>query len=616
MVAVPQCHPLLHYLIDKSLSCYIKDCPSGNFVVDAQLHLVHNGTITEECLPFSSVDGKTIEECPTTYKDGSEFKRYYAKNTFCVMKYPSEDNYYDIITLIFDQLINDGPVTTRIISYDDFKLFFQNESCPHEVYTHEDNSESDGTHGMVIVGYGFLNGKYYWLIQNSWGEGCDNGLVKIEFGQVEVETICFSEPYIKEEVETSKEIDIKINKTEANCDLIISTNSKLDEWKSPLKVIFEDLEGIKNFSYLCGINTLFNKTKIINCYFELQKLKTSFGKYKLKGAESFGKENIFKLDKSSFNQTIDIYGSNNIISLSDYPIYISEKGSRITFRIENQGREPTLPPICIERNSFEFLSCQNYDFYFDNSIATNLIYCILDEDEIDLFKVDSEDKIWYGVECGYYYSNILVRKLDKTKYPVFRLKYFFVIPNFDDKHINSIIIADIEGSISQFKNANNNSFGILVGIELENKNITSKMKCSFKSPSKIGQNFIINCIFNKNNYDKATNYYVLPFYYLINALSPFEVIIKEPIKSIDFIPIPEPDKKDEDNEKKEDNGDKDNDKDGNDDNLIFIIIISILGLLILILIFIIFRMHRQSKQKEFNTATGPLLNKEQRELIE
>ena len=591
----------------EALSCYIKDCDYGNSILDAQLHLVTNGTITEECLPFSSGDGKTIEECPTTCKDGSEFKRYYAKNTYCVMKTVSSKTFYDMITLIIDQLINDGPVATKIQCYYDFKAFFQNETCPDEVYAYDGISEKSGSHGMVIVGYGFLNDKYYWLIQNSWGEGCDKGLVKIEFGQVGVETICFSEPYIKEEVEPSKEIDIKINSLDGYCNLNISTNSSLDDWKSPLKVIFEDLKGENNFSFLCGVNTLVNETKSIYCGYEVQKLKISFGKYKLKEAESLGKENIFNLDKS-FNKIINIYGINNIIPLSDYPIYVSEKGSRITFSIDIRGTEPTLPPIVSNKVSGEFLSCENYNFYFDNSTEeTNLIYCILDKDEVDYFYVDSNDEIIFGYNCGYYLSNILVRKLDKTKYPVFRLKHFVVSsnPNFNQDYINSIIIADIEGNISEFKNSNNNSFELLVDIEKESINLTSKMQCSFKSPSKIGKNFIINCIFKNNNYDNVNNYYALPFYFVDNASSPFEVIIKEPIKSIDFIPTPEPDNQDE-NENKDDN-------DVNN-NLIFIIIISILGLFILILIFIIVIMHRRSKQNDFNVATGPLLNKDPIEL--
>ena len=117
-----------------------------------------------------------------------------------------------------------------------------------------------------------------------------------------------------------------------------------------------------------------------------------------------GKENIFNLDKS-FNKIINIYGINNIIPLSDYPIYVSEKGSRITFSIYIRGTEPTLPPIVSNKVSGEFLSCENYNFYFDNSTEeTNLIYCILDKDEVDYFYVDSNDEIIFGYNCAIIYQ--------------------------------------------------------------------------------------------------------------------------------------------------------------------------------------------------------------------
>ena len=44
-----------------ALSCYLRDCDAGNYLIDAQMNLVKNGTLTEGCLPFSSADGITIE---------------------------------------------------------------------------------------------------------------------------------------------------------------------------------------------------------------------------------------------------------------------------------------------------------------------------------------------------------------------------------------------------------------------------------------------------------------------------------------------------------------------------------------------------------------------------
>ena len=34
------------------LSCYTRSCGDGNYVIDSALHLVKNGTVTEDCFPF------------------------------------------------------------------------------------------------------------------------------------------------------------------------------------------------------------------------------------------------------------------------------------------------------------------------------------------------------------------------------------------------------------------------------------------------------------------------------------------------------------------------------------------------------------------------------------
>lgn len=584
----------------EALSCYINDCEYGNSNQDSQLNLVKNGTITEECLPFSS-GNQSIEECPTSCKDGTDFKRYYAKNVY-ISKKPNDNNFYEIVTLIMDQLINFGPVMNEITCYLDFQNFFFNESCPDEVYTYDGVSEDLGGHSMVIVGYGFLKNKYYWLVQNSWGKGCDGGLVKIEFGQVGVESISFSEPYIEKE-ELSKEIDLKLNYVDSNCILEVSTNSSLDDWKSPLFIRFEDLTGKNYFNYICGVNTLINESKIINCYLETQKLKISNGKYKFKDFESLGKENTFFLDNSSKETSFDVYGSNFIENNYDYPLYVSEKGSRITFSYIIKGLDDSIPKLYINEKKLTLLkNCREFSFF--NNVQkkiNNIIYCDLEEDEFNYFKINYKDKIIYNQYCGLYYSNVLIEKLDTNKYPVFKIRHFSVKINPSNLNIiNALIIADIEGSLSEFKESTT-YFGMLVNAEIENINRTAQMQCFFKSPSKLDKNFIISCmIVNINNYDKASKYYLLPFYNIINTLSPFEIMIKNTIQSIDYIPAQDKDKSES--------------SDSSNKDIIFIMIISILGLIIIILIFLIIKINRRGKKNDINEASGPLLNNDITEL--
>ena len=86
------------------ISCYFKDCQAGDYLINTQFSLVKNGTITERCLPYSSADGKIIEQCPSKFKNGDEFKKYYSKNDYTTQLDFDKENYYDIVAIIMDKL--------------------------------------------------------------------------------------------------------------------------------------------------------------------------------------------------------------------------------------------------------------------------------------------------------------------------------------------------------------------------------------------------------------------------------------------------------------------------------------------------------------------------------
>ena len=193
------------------LSCYLGDCDNGYYLIDTQFLLVKNGTVTETCMPYSSENGTYIEKCQNECKNGEKFKKYKSKNAYS-STFDYSDNYYDVVTIIIDQLINYGPVVSSIRAYSDlYDLIGPN--CKNEIYKYDGESEYEGGHAVVIVGYGYQDSKYYWIIQNSWGEYfCDNGFAKIEFGEINIEKVAFSEPYIEnEENIEEKNISIKLN---------------------------------------------------------------------------------------------------------------------------------------------------------------------------------------------------------------------------------------------------------------------------------------------------------------------------------------------------------------------------------------------------------------------
>ena len=517
------------------LSCYIRDCDAGNYVIDPQLNLIKNGTLTEGCLPFSSSDGKTIESCPTSCKDGSEYKKYYAQNAYTTSDYYDDETFYDIILLIIDQLINNGPVVSAIDVYEDFMYWcFDQQKCHDEVYRYDGISEASGGHAVVIVGYGYLNGKFYWLIQNSWGEdSCDNGFVKIEFGQIEVENIAFSEPYIPTE-ETPIEIPVTFRSIDEMCDLKVYTSLSKDKWKNTLDITFLHSNGLNTFNYQCGkIDIL--KNKEIKCYFEYNNYLTSYkGTYNIIEAKSLGTDNNFILDESVNKTFLNFYGLDISIEAYDYFYVISEKGNRITLFYDGGDLNSVIPPIYPNSDIDTPLSdCKRIN-------DLNYIYCDIKKDELKYFKyiTDMEDDdnslLVYDLLCGYKYPIAFIYKTDIRGMATFNI-ISFIIP--EGNRISSTsplqIIVNAEGYIEPYKRYDN-SFIIFVNVENinNNKNDTGILVCNIEIASNNKNNLAFQCriLIESGKYVKFDNLYLLPYYMPSEMNYYYEIYIKEEIK--------------------------------------------------------------------------------------
>ena len=326
------------------LSCYFPDCDSGNYIIDSLLNLVKNGTVTEQCFPYESSDGKTIPECPSTCKDGSEFKKYHSQNAYTAYN-SKQENFYDLVILVMDQLVTQGPVVGVFDVYGDFDNFGNDTiKCLNDVYTYDGVSIYRGAHAVTITGYGFLNNKFYWLVQNSWGEKwCDSGFIKMEIGQFL--EISFSEPNIPPEQVTPVEIDISLKSLTTDCYLIVNTTSSLDKWSNTLNVKFTHEKEAQNIEFQIGKNKIRGKDEI-NCNYEISKVYfgRKRGKYIYKEFESLGVENTFKLN-SFKGKYFYYYGFDNIEPYKYNQYYITQVGSKIIFKHKYNVNEDSLPPL-------------------------------------------------------------------------------------------------------------------------------------------------------------------------------------------------------------------------------------------------------------------------------
>ena len=344
-----------------------------------------------------------VEECPIICRDNSEYKKFYSKNVYSTYDNYTLENYYSIVTIIIDQLVNFGPVATSVDLYQDFHYLETDENCSNKIYTHDEKSSFTGRHGLVIIGYGYneLKSKYYWILQNSWGDYfCDNGFVKVEFGQIGVERVCFSEPYLPDISNIKSNIFVNLDINE-NCEIIITNSTSnfsnnLDELKNSIEINFKN--NYSNYYYQCGIANLYSENKFYcfgtDYYYQMK------GEYKFDYIISIGTENNIQ---STFKKNeLTYYGLDFIYPNYHCDFYVSEEGSKIIFYYYSYNKDDRLLTNIYPNlnTTTKLLNChriilqdRNYD----------LIYCSLYEYELHYFENtynNSNYYLAYDILCG------------------------------------------------------------------------------------------------------------------------------------------------------------------------------------------------------------------------
>ena len=521
------------------VSCYLRKCDGAN-LLDPQLNLVKNGTVTEQCFPYKSSDGKTIPTCPTACEDGSEYKKYYAQNAYRVVN--TQKNFYYIVIMVMDQLITQGPVATGFNLYNDFNSFSSvKENCLNKVYTYDGVSLLEGNHAVTIVGYGLLDNKIYWLIQNSWGKNwCDSGLIKMEIGQfIEVS---FVQPLISSGSKTPVEIEVELSKMKPDCNLVIKKPSKFHDWTNTVFINFEHEEKTYNFEFQVGKNILIGQGEI-NSFYELERVNNNMrkGKYKFKSSETFGKDNIFNL-KSFENQAFTFYGTDEIKSIYNM-LFVSKVGSKILFIHDYKVNDDTLPPMHFYEKNTPMSKCQHLKT--STQLPYNLGYCEMTNEEISYLRREGRVPVFYRYLCRYLYTASFSLVLLNSNNPVFNIINFYKPENITqiNNRTRLLLTASVTGSATSYKN--DGQFITILEIENDKKNTSVIAKCNaivFEGQKE--SNFTCS-LENDKLVLPFQDIYLLPYNTLTEVTTAFEVFIEKEMKANDgsIPPSPEPDPK-------------------------------------------------------------------------
>lgn len=523
------------------ISCYQGNC-QGNYLIDAHLNLVRNGTVTEGCFPYSSTDGKTIPKCINECKDGSELKKYHSQNAYMIHN-NNQEYFNELIILLMDQLVTQGPFSAGFDVYEDFYDFAEDDyDCKYDVYSYNGVARYRGGHAVTIVGYGFHYKKIYWLIQNSWGPTwCDSGFMKMEIGQFD--ELAFSEPLIKHE--EIKPVEIQVDYDHQNSDCYLFVNSPdLNKWNNTLNINFKHENTSKDFNFQIGRNKIIGEDEI-NCFYEQKKVyfNTQKGLYIYKGFESLGEDNIFKLNYFE-EKKFEFSGFDDLLPFFDNQnYYISQVGSRILFDHRYEANDDTMPFIYMNKETkTPLVKCDNLKTSTKLKYDYNFAYCEISKDNLDYIdKNGGQTRLYFDILCGYpYKSNIFLNILNTTIYPVFKIIQF-IKPNdtLITKKTNLILVSNVTGGTDFYQNAND-IFYVIMEVENNEQNTTYLSYCY----SKINYENITNltCYLNvKDDVLEYKNIYLLPYSLIEKTESLYEVYIKQTIKAGDEPINPDPD---------------------------------------------------------------------------
>jgi len=152
--------------------------PSGISSVDAMKYMKQHGLVLEERLPYQD---KQTDEIPDGPSDFRLTDYHYVVTDKLALT--------DKIKTIKQAVLTYGPVATNMIFFKDLDQYKQG------VYIHDGESEEQGGHWVVIVGWedkAEVKNDGYWICRNSWGEKWgENGYFNIAYGECGIDDFWF-----------------------------------------------------------------------------------------------------------------------------------------------------------------------------------------------------------------------------------------------------------------------------------------------------------------------------------------------------------------------------------------------------------------------------------------
>ncbi|CAL8287694.1 unnamed protein product [Merluccius merluccius] len=150
-------------LVDCSGNFGNHGCQGGNVVKAFKYIMSNQGIDSEAAYPYTGVEG------PCKYKVESRAANC---SGYMVLQKGNETRLKQAVALV-------GPVSVAIDASQKTFSFYKSG-----VYNEPNCDNTHLTHGVLVVGYGTLEGQDYWLVKNSWGKRWgDSGYIRMARNQ-------------------------------------------------------------------------------------------------------------------------------------------------------------------------------------------------------------------------------------------------------------------------------------------------------------------------------------------------------------------------------------------------------------------------------------------------